>query len=392
MGLFSKVPTAPKDPILAFAAIFEADPRPHKVNLTIGVYRDRNLKTPILASVKQAERLVAEREMQKGYLPIEGDHRFLELAAELLVGTTLFTEIKHRVALLQAPGGTGTLRVAAEMLVSLGWKRCLIPNYTWVNHRGVFQASGGEVATYPYYDITKHALDFEGLINSLRQESVGTVVVLQASCHNPTGCDPSIEQWKEIATICQERKLIPLFDSAYFGFGKGEEDAAAPRHFLKLGLPVVLAASFSKSFSVYGERVGLLLLAGENPDEAAALLSQAKRVARTLYSNPPMHGAALVRTVLDEPALRKLWWQELTEMRERLGSMRRQLVAKLPSQFAHMARALGMLVFTGLSPEQTRELIKKHAIYLTEDGRLSLVGLNEENLARVAEAICEVAK
>lgn len=392
MGLFSKVPTAPKDPILAFTALFEADPRPHKVNLTIGVYRDRNLKSPILASVKQAERLVAEREIQKIYLPIEGDHRFLEVTAELLAGTTLFAEIKDRVALLQAPGGTGTLRVAAEMLVSLGWKRFLISNYTWVNHRGVFQASGAEVATYPYYDISRHALDFERLIDTLRQESAGAVVVLQASCHNPTGCDPSIEQWKEIATICQERKLIPLFDSAYFGFGKGEEDAAAIRYFLKLGLPVVLAASFSKSFSIYGERVGLLLLAGGNTDEALALLSQAKRVARTLYSNPPMHGAALVRTVLEEPALRKLWWQELTEMRERLGSMREQLVAKLPSQFAHMNHALGMLVFTGLSAEQTRRLIKEHAIYLTEDGRLSLVGLNEENLARVAEAICEVTK
>lgn len=398
-SLFESVELAPRDPILGLNEQFNADTRAGKVNLGVGVYYDDEGRIPLLQAVHKAEVAIVEAAAPRGYLPIEGLAAYNKGAQRLLLGEGNPLLESGRVLTTQALGGTGALKIGADFLKWLKPdNKVLISDPSWENHRALFERAGFPVETYPYYDAATRGLNFQGMIDSLSQQPEGTIVVLHACCHNPTGVDPTFGQWKEIARVIKERGLIPFLDIAYQGFGDGlDEDARAVRHFAEQDITMLVSSSFSKSFSLYGERVGALTLICSSSDESARVLSQLKRVIRTNYSNPPTHGGAIVSRVLNTPELFQLWADELAQMRERIRSMRAQLVEKLKAKgvaqdFSFVLAQRGMFSYSGLTKEQVDRLREEHGVYAVSSGRICVAALNSRNIDYVANAIAEVIK
>ena len=397
MTLFSTVELAPRDPILGITEQFAADPSPHKVNLGVGMYYDENGRLPLLKCVAAAEQAMVEAPAARGYLPIDGMADYDRAAQRLAFGESSPAVTEQRIATVQGLGGTGALKVAADFLKRLRPQaRVLISDPSWENHRALFTQAGFEVATYPYYDPASHGVRFDAMLAALNATSAGTVVVLHACCHNPTGCDLTLEQWRQVVASARERGWIPLLDMAYQGFGHGlDEDAAAVRLFVDAGLACLVATSFSKNFSLYGERVGALSVVCGEAQEAQRVLSQLKVMIRANYSNPPTHGAKAVAAVLADPTLRRLWHEELAQMRDRIHAMRERLIAKLreagvQQDMSFIAKQQGMFSYSGLSVEQMRRLRSEFSVYGVDSGRICVAALNERNLEHVAQAIARV--
>ena len=396
-SLFSSVQMAPKDPILGLTETFLADQRPEKVNLGVGVYYDNQGKLPLLRAVKRAEEARVAKGLPRGYQPIDGPAAYNKAVQALLFGKASPVLASGRVVTIDALGGTGGLRVGAEYLRRLcPDSRVAISDPTWENHRGVFESAGFTVQSYTYYDPQSHGLDFGGMVQSLKGMPERTIVLLHACCHNPTGVDLNLQQWEEVVALCKAKQFIPFLDLAYQGFGDGiDEDAAAVRLFVESEMPFLVASSFSKSFSLYGERVGALSLITANANEAARVLSQIKRVIRTNYSNPPTHGGGIVSDVLNSPELRALWEQELGEMRDRIRQMRVAFTEKLKAlgtkqDFSFVTKQRGMFSFSGLSTQQVDRLREEYAIYAISTGRICVAALNSNNIDRVVRAVASV--
>ncbi len=398
-SIFAAVEMAPRDPILGLTEAFNADTRNTKVNLGVGVYYDENGKLPLLGAVKAAEKARLEAVPARGYQPIEGLAAYNVAVQNLVFGADSSVVRDNRVITFEALGGTGALKVGADYLKRLLPKaKLVISDPSWENHRALFETAGFTVDTYAYYDPVTRGVNFDGMKASLNALPVGTIVLLHACCHNPTGADLSVAQWKEIVEIVKARDLVPFIDMAYQGFADGvEPDGIAPRLFADAGLDLFVSSSFSKSFSLYGERVGALSIVAGSKDEAGRVLSQVKRVVRTNYSNPPTHGGAIVAAVLASPELRKQWDDELAAMRERIRAMRVALVEKLKARnvaqdFSFVARQRGMFSYTGLTVEQVERLKAEFGIYAVSTGRICLAALNARNIDYVADAIAAVLK
>jgi aromatic-amino-acid transaminase len=397
MSLFSTVELAPRDPILGMTEAFNADPNPAKVNLGVGVYFDEQGKLPILQCVLAAERQLADAPKPKGYLPIDGIAAYDRSVQELVFGTDSAALRDGRIATVQTLGGTGGLKVGADFLKRLNPQaKVLISDPSWENHRALFLQAGFEVDTYPYYDAATRGIRFDALLATLEAAAPGTVVVLHACCHNPSGYDLDAGQWQRLVQVLKARNLVPFLDMAYQGFGDGiVEDGAAVQLFLRAGLDFFVATSFSKSFSLYGERVGALSVVCESKDEAARVLSRLKVLIRGNYSNPPTHGAQVVSMVLTTPALRKMWEEELAGMRLRIKRMRELLVQRLAEagveqDMGFILRQKGMFSYSGLSAAQMQRLRSEFGVYGIDSGRICVAALNERNLAPVVAAIAKV--
>jgi len=398
-SLFDSVELAPRDPILGLNEQYNADTRPGKVNLGVGVYYDDNGRIPLLNAVHKAEVARIEAAAARGYLPIEGIAGYNKGAQTLLLGADSTLAAEGRVLTAQALGGTGALKIGADFLRQLlPQSKVLISNPSWENHRALFERAGFTVENYAYYDAATHGLDFQGMLASLQAAPEQTIVVLHACCHNPTGVDPTAEQWQQIAQVVKARNLVPFLDIAYQGFGAGlQEDAAVVRLFADMGLTMLISSSFSKSFSLYGERVGALTVVAGDQEEAKRVLSQLKRVIRTNYSNPPTHGGTVVSSVLNTPELYALWEQELAGMRDRIRLMRQQLVEKIKAagvtkDFSFVLQQRGMFSYSGLTSEQVDVLREEHGIYAVSSGRICVAALNSGNIDIVAKAIAAVLK
>jgi aromatic-amino-acid transaminase len=400
MNPFADIALAPRDPILGLNEQFNADTRSAKVNLGVGVYTDAEGKLPLLSCVAAAEAQLVAAAKPRGYLPIDGIAAYDRAVQELVFGADSPLLRDKRVATVQAVGGTGGLKLGADFLRSVAGPgtKLLISDPSWENHRALFSQAGYAVESYPYFDSVTKGVRFEALCEALRQAPRGSIVVLHACCHNPTGCELSPTQWKTLVALAQQAGLLPFLDMAYQGFGDGiEADGLAVRLFAESGLPFLVATSFSKSFSLYGERVGALSVVCGSADEAARVLSQLKIVIRTNYSTPPTHGAQIVATVLGTPALRAQWEAELGQMRERIREMRSALAAKLaalqmPGDLSFITRQKGMFSFTGLSAAQMQRLRTEFAVYGVDSGRICVAALNHRNLDAVAQAMATVAR
>ncbi|PAT31633.1 aromatic amino acid aminotransferase [Vandammella animalimorsus] len=397
MSLFSAVEMAPRDPILGLNEQFATDTNPQKVNLGVGVYFDENGKLPLLQAVQQAEAALQAEPKARGYLPIDGLLAYDQAVKELVFGKDSEPVTSGRVATVQALGGTGGLKVGADFLKKLlPQAKVLISDPSWENHRAIFQNAGFEVGTYRYYNAAQRGIDFEGLLADLQAAAEGTIVVLHACCHNPTGYDLTPEQWDRVVQAVQVRKLTPFLDMAYQGFSQGlAEDGAVVGKFVQSGLTFLVSTSFSKSFSLYGERVGALSVVAANKDEAARVLSQLKIAIRTNYSNPPTHGAAVVAYVLGKPELRALWEQELAQMRTRIKAMRQKLVdglkaAGVQQDLSYITTQVGMFSYSGLSKAQMERLRNEFGVYGVDSGRICVAALNENNIGHVCESIAKV--
>ena len=398
-SIFASVELAPRDPILGLNEQFKTDTRSNKVNLGVGVYTDDTGRIPLLKAVRQAESQLFEQAAPRNYLPIDGIPGYNQGAAALLLGAGSPLIAEHRSLTVQTLGGTGALKVGADFLKRiLPDSKVAISNPSWANHEALFSAAGFPVVSYDYYDAATHGLNFDGMLASLRALPAGTIVVLHACCHNPTGVDPSAEQWREIARTLQAGQLVPFLDIAYQGFGDGlEEDASVVRLFAQMGMTMFISSSFSKSFSLYGERVGALTLVTGGDEESARVLSQLKRVIRTNYSNPPTHGGAIVSAVLNSPELFSLWAEELAGMRDRIRTMRHDLVEKIHAHgvdqdFSFVKTQRGMFSYSGLTKPQVERLREDFGIYAVGSGRICVAALNSANVEYVARAIAQVLK
>ncbi|WP_316359688.1 amino acid aminotransferase [Candidatus Neptunichlamydia sp. REUL1] len=393
MSIFEKVEPCPPDPIFGLAARFKKDTNPKKIDLTVGVFRDEDLKTRTLRSVKEAEKVLMKLEVDKTYLPMGGSDPFVKEAQKLIFGETFCKDARGTLFGVQSIGGTGALRLAGEFLSLEVTKTAYVSDPTWPNHVGIFEACGLEVRKYPYYNKENHILDFERMLNTLSGAAENSLVVLHACCHNPTGCDPSQAQWKELSTLILRKKLVPLFDFAYQGFGRGlEEDAWPVRYFAEQGHEMFVASSCSKNFGLYGERIGLLSVLAKNEQLAQNSSSVVRGVARVTYSNPPRHGAGIVTTVLQDRGLSELWRAEVDQMRKRAEEMRCMLYDALSGQFGKdkfgfLKRRHGLFSMLGVSPEQVDRMMDEYGVYLARSGRVNLTGLSEENITYVMEAI-----
>lgn len=395
--MFEKITAAPADPILGLTDIFRADARPNKINLGIGVYKDETGKTPVLTSVKKAEQYLLENETTKNYLGIEGIPAFASCTQALLFGKESPIVADRRARTAQTPGGTGGLRVAADFIANqTSAKRIWISNPSWPNHKNVFSAVGLEVLEYAYYDAANHALDFDGLLSSLKQAQAGDVVLFHGCCHNPTGIDPTPEQWAQLAELSVANGWLPLFDFAYQGFANGlEEDAQGLRIFAAKHKELIVASSYSKNFGLYNERVGACTIVAADAETADRAFSQVKAAIRANYSNPPSHGAAVVATILGNDALRAMWEQELTGMRQRIHRMRQLFVNTLQEKgaqqdFSFIIQQNGMFSFSGLTKEQVLRLREEFGVYAVNSGRVNVAGMTPDNMAPLCEAIVAV--
>jgi aspartate/tyrosine/aromatic aminotransferase len=394
---FAKIPLAPPDSIIGLTEQFKADPNPAKVNLGVGVYLDENGVNPVLKAVKKAEQMWWAEEKSKDYLAIHGDARFGQLTQELVFGAKSPVLAAGRAVTLHSPGGTGALRLAGDFIkTEFPDAQIWISDPTWPNHRGVFAAAGLAVRSYPYYDPATHGLRFEALLDELEQAPEGDAVVLHACCHNPTGVDPTPEQWAALVALFQRRALLPVLDFAYQGLGDGvEEDAAAVRRFAESGLSFLVASSYSKNLGLYRERVGALTLVAATKDEAARVMSRAKLNARVNYSNPPAHGGLVAALVMGDPALRKEWLAELGQMRERILEMRRLFVRTLTElgvarDFSFIAHQRGMFSFSGITKDEVRRLREEFGVYLIENGRINVAGMTRSTMPYLCKAIATV--
>lgn len=397
MSIFAAVEMAPRDPILGLNEQFNADPNPAKVNLGVGVYTDENGKLPLLACVAAAEKQLVEAQKARGYLPIDGIAAYDKAVQALVFGADSEAVTSGRVATVQALGGTGGLKLGADFLKKVNpGAKVLISDPSWENHRALFTNAGFPVETYPYYDAAARGIDFDGMLAALNAAAAGTVVVLHACCHNPTGYDLTAAQWDSVIEAVKARKLVAFLDMAYQGFGEGiAEDGAVIGRFLAAGFDFFVSTSFSKSFSLYGERVGALSVVCESKEEASRVLSQLKIVIRTNYSNPPTHGAQVVATVLTTPALRAQWEGELAGMRNRIKAMRAKLVAGLAAagvnqDFGFIAQQKGMFSYSGLNAAQMQRLRSEFGVYGVDSGRICVAALNDKNLGYVIESVAQV--
>ncbi|MGX5661490.1 MULTISPECIES: amino acid aminotransferase [Diaphorobacter] len=397
MSLFTAVEMAPRDPILGLNEQYAADPNPAKVNLGVGVYFDDNGKLPLLQCVQAAEKAMMDKPAARGYLPIDGIAAYDNAVKALVFGAESDVVKAGRVATVQAIGGTGGLKIGADFLKKISPNaKVLISDPSWENHRAIFTNAGFEVGSYRYYDAANRKVDFDGMLADLNAAAPGTIVVLHACCHNPTGYDITAAQWEQVIAAVKAKGLVAFLDMAYQGFGHGiAEDGAVIGKFVAAGLNIFVSTSFSKSFSLYGERVGALSVVANDKDEAARVLSQLKIVIRTNYSNPPTHGGAVVAAVLNNPELRALWEKELGEMRVRIKEMRQKLVdglkaAGVKQDMGFITTQIGMFSYSGLSKDQMVRLRNEFGVYGTDTGRMCVAALNSKNIDYVCQAIAKV--
>lgn len=396
----AKLDIVPPDAIFRVKQAFTSDTRPNKIDLSVGVYYDKHGKIPILKCVKEAESKISNAETPHNYLPIDGSPTYNKLVQKLVFGVTSNALLEERVVTAQTVGGTNALASGALLLkkhIALPTAEVWISAPSWENHRTLFEAAGFVVSEYPYFDAATHGVNFNAMLNRFKEMPTGSIALLHACCHNPTGADLTYDQWTEIIDVVQERGLIPFLDMAYQGFGDNlEKDGEVVRRFADTGILVFVANSFSKSFSLYNERVGALSIVAPNKKEANVALSLLKAtVIRPINSNPPAHGAQIVETVLSDPNLRGQWECELSTMRERIHTMRKLLVAKLKKEapahdFSFILNQRGMFSYTGLTKDQVAKLSEKHAIYAIDSGRICIAALNEDNIDDVVHAICDV--
>ncbi|MFQ1017618.1 aromatic amino acid transaminase [Gilliamella sp. BG7] len=390
--MFENLTAAPTDPILGLADLYNKDERTNKINLSVGIYKDDTTKTPILESIKKAEHLLLNDEITKSYFPIDGLKSF-NIATQIL----LFGSENERARTAQSPGGTGALRIMADFLARrTKIKRVWVSNPTWPNHRSVFQMAGLEVREYYYYSAQTHTLDFDAMMSSLNQVAAGEAVLFHGCCHNPTGIDPTPEQWQAISDLALENGWLPLFDLAYQGFGQGiEEDVYGLRLFANNHPELLIASSYSKNFGLYNERVGAFTLIAANAEIADRAFSQVKTIIRANYSNPPAHGAKIVSYILNNEELKEEWIDELTSMRQRIHRMRQLFVKTLQDKganqdFSFIAKQNGMFSFSGLNEEQVLKLRNDYGIYIVNSGRINVAGMTLDNMSRLCESIVEV--
>jgi aromatic-amino-acid transaminase len=395
-SLFGAIDMAPRDPILGITEAFNADTNPAKINLGVGVYYDDNGKVPLLQCVQKAEAKLMEQPAPRTYLPIEGLAAYDKAVQELVFGADSFVIQEKRAITVQALGGTGALKLGADFLKRFSpHSEVYISDPSWENHRALFESAGFVVNNYTYYDPATHGVNFDGMLAALNAMPQGSIVVLHACCHNPTGADLSQDQWTQVIDAVVANGLVPFLDMAYQGFGAGIlEDGAVVRRFAEKGIPLLVSNSFSKSFSLYGERAGALSIVATSGEEAARVLSQLKRVIRTNYSNPPTHTAKVVAMVLSTPELRQLWEEELAGMRVRIKEMRNLMVEKLKEKapgrdFEFVREQVGMFSYSGLTKEQVGKL-REQSIYAVDTGRICVAALNSTNLDRVVDAVAKV--
>jgi aromatic-amino-acid transaminase len=394
---FSEIPLAPADPILGLTEAFQSDKNPKKVNLGVGVYTDGSGKVPVLNVVREAERRWFEKEDSKSYLPIDGAPVYAKEVRRLLFGDDSPLVAEGRVVTAQALGGTGGLKLGADFLHRFFPESAIwISTPSWENHRAVFDSAGLVVNEYPYYDAKTQGVDFAGMLKTLSSLPARSVVLLHACCHNPTGVDLDAQQWNAVADTVKQRGLLPFIDFAYQGFGAGlVEDAVAVKIFSEKDVPMLLASSFSKSFSLYRERVGAISLVTASAEESKRVTSQLKRVIRTNYSNPSSHGAQVVGIILSDPELRARWEGELKEMRERIQSMRAAFVDQLAKKgvardFSFIRQQRGMFSYSGIDVERVRRLRSEFGLYIVDSGRICVAALNDKNMDYVTDSIAAV--
>ncbi len=399
--MFEQVSLAPPDAIFGLSEAFKKDPNPDKINLGAGVYKDEEGRTPVLASVKEAEARILKRESSKVYLPIDGAPEYGEAVQDLILGRENPAVENRRAVTAHGPGGTGALRVAGELLKRVRPTATVwLSAPTWPNHPQILDAVGLETATYPYFDRQSNGLDFSGMIDALSKAAANDVVLLHGCCHNPSGVDPTPEQWARIGEVLRERQAMPLLDFAYQGFASGiREDAMGIRTLCEHLPELIICNSFSKNLGLYNERVGALTVVAASEERALAVRSQVKSLIRANYSNPPVHGSAIVTTILGDAELRSRWQQELTLMRERIHAVRRRFASELDTRGVKLSPAgndfivkqEGMFSFSGLDREQVAKLRAEHAIYIVGSGRLNVAGMTENNLPRLCDAIAAVS-
>lgn len=397
MSFLSEVPVGPPDAILGIAQAFRESTDPNKVNICVGAYRDENGSPWVLPSVRAAEKKMIENDVKKEYAPIDGDQEFVKLALQFAYGSD---DLDYATtAAVQTLSGTGACRIGGEFFARFLGRghKIYLPNPTWGNHVKIFQDCGLDVQRYRYYNSETNGLDLEGMLEDLKNAPEGSVILLHACAHNPTGCDPTLEQWKEISQAVKDTNGVVFFDSAYQGFASGdaELDAAALRLFVSEGHKVALAQSFAKNFGLYGERCGTLSILTNSSQEKAAVMSQLKLIIRPMYSSPPIHGSGIVKTALGDDVLRTQYYAECAQMAHRIGSMRTLLVEKLKEagskhDWSHVTEQIGMFAFTGMSKEMVQKLTAEYSIFMTLDGRISLAGLNDGNVEYVAKAVHSV--
>lgn len=391
--MFEKLEMAPADPILGLTEAFNKDPNPNKINLGVGVYKDEAGTTPIMNSVRKAEKNLVETEKTKNYLPIPGAPAYGTVVQELIFGK----ENKVFSATAHTPGGTGALRVAGEFLKKLKpTAKVWVSDPTWPNHNGVFAAAGFTVGKYAYYNAQTRGLDFAAMLAAMNAMNSGDIVVLHACCHNPSGIDPTTEQWKQIAALIAKKDLLPLVDFAYQGLGRGlEEDAEGVRILAAAASEMVVCSSFSKNFGLYNERVGAITLKGAAQDAIDKAFSHLKATIRVIYSNPPSHGGAVVTTIMSNADLRKEWEAEVADIRRRIKEMRELFVVTLKAKgvkqdFSFLTTQYGMFSFSGLSDDQVKTLKEKYGVYIVGGGRMNVAGMTKANMQPLCTAIAEV--
>ncbi|NOY40889.1 MAG: aspartate/tyrosine/aromatic aminotransferase [Planctomycetes bacterium] len=395
--MLEAIQSAPRDAILGLTAAFREDSRSEKINLSVGVYQDETGKTPTLECVRVAEQRLAEAATSKSYLPIPGAPEYAEVVQKLAFGADNGAVQSGRIATAHTPGGTGALRVASDFIkANLPNATLWLSDPTWPNHPNIFAAAGVPMESYPYFNKESNDLAIGPMLEAIKQMPAGDVILLHGCCHNPTGIDPTADQWKQIAEAVYAQGLLPMLDFAYQGFAEGiEKDAVGLRTFAQAGQELLLCSSFSKNFGLYRERVGALSIVCPSADAVSAVQSQMNRVIRCNYSNPPAHGGAIINCVLRDEALRATWANEVTTMRERINGIRQQFVDTLaakgvPGDYSFITQQRGMFSFTGLTKDQVEALREKHAIYIVGSGRINVAGITPSNVDRVAEAIGEV--
>lgn len=397
--VFSKLPTVPPDPIFGLIDKFNKDTHPNKVNLTIGAYRTDEGDPLILDSVKQAKKIVADKEYNHEYAGIDGIPEFVSTSLELLYGKDNIALKEGRIVGVQTVSGTGALRVASEfMSKNFSDSMIYLPNPTWSNHNKIFATGDNFRSTYPYYNTQINSVDFENMVETINKVPDQSVIMLHPCAHNPTGADLSLDQWKDLNIICQNKQLFALFDMAYQGFASCdiEKDAEAVRLFVESGVPVISCQSYSKNFGLYGERVGCLSVVTDSQDTSQKVLAHLKDIIRPMYSNPPIYGARIVSTILNNPVLYNIWKNECIAMANRIKQMRQGLVSELKIlsrlDWSHITNQTGMFSYTGLTPSEIENLRNDYHIYLTDDSRINVAGLNIENIGYVARAIDQVTR
>jgi len=397
--MWKSISAAPADSILGLTEAFKNDANPNKINLGMGVYMTDEGGTPILGCVKDAERILLDSEQSKSYLPISGDPLYSLCVQRLLFGADSEVISSQRAATAHAPGGTGALRIGAELIKSFKPDAAVwVSSPTWANHNGIFEAAGFKLKSYPYYDATTKGLKFEEMIDTLADIPAGDVILLHACCHNPSGVDLDPSQWGQVAAIAKDKGWIPFLDFAYQGFGSSvERDRVAVEEFGAAGIDFFVASSFSKNFGLYNERTGAITVVSPSHEESAVAMSHLKRTVRVCYSNPPAHGGLIVRTILSDPALEKAWLSELTTMCERIKTMRTALVAGLAQRgikqdFSYIKKQNGMFSFSGLNDDTVAWLRKNRAIYVVGGGRINVAGLTTKNIDYVCDSIAEALK